>query len=67
MYALIAFVYSNLSPAVTQALDVGLDLERRRPYSTRGGGLIGGCCCAVVVIIALVILVIVMRRRRPRA
>ncbi|WP_433051108.1 hypothetical protein [Dactylosporangium sp. CS-033363] len=69
MNALIAsvysLVYSYLSPATLDALDTGMELERRR-YSRGGGGIIGGCCCAVVVI-AIVVVVIIMRRRRPRA
>ena len=66
MTALIAYVYSHLSPAFLNALDTGLEIERsRRSYGR--GGIFGGCCCAVVVIIAIVVAVIVMRRRRPRA
>jgi hypothetical protein len=69
MNALIAsvysLVYSYLSPATLDALDTGLELERRR-RSSGSFGIIGGCCCAVVVI-AVVAVVIIMRRRRPRA
>ena len=66
MTALIAMVYSSLSPAFLNALDTGLEIEKsRRSYGR--GGIFGGCCCAVVVIIAIVAAVIIMRRRRPRA
>jgi len=66
MTALIAMVYSYLSPATLNVLDAGLEVERsRRSYGR--GGIFGGCCCAVVVIVAIVVAVIVMRRRRPRA
>ncbi|MGI5236607.1 hypothetical protein [Dactylosporangium sp. CA-139066] len=65
MTALFAMLYSYLSPAATDALDAGLELNRRRGYGR--GSAIGACCCAVVVIAAVVVAVIIMRRRRPRA